>query len=65
MLTLAFPDPRDDGLFDYLEDWIDAFGRLGIAARLAIPRLTKFLKHLNPWVRMWATEALKKIKPTV
>ncbi len=45
--TLAFPDPRDDGL-DYLEERIEAFGRLGVGARLAIPRLKKLASIATP-----------------
>jgi len=58
--VLAFPDPRDADV-DHLEDWFKSLSRLGVGARLAIPRLQDFRKHANPWVRMWAREALEKI----
>jgi HEAT repeat protein len=53
--------PDDFFSFDFLEEWFEVLGRLGVGARLAIPRLREFRDHHNPWVRMWATEALKKI----
>ena len=62
MLALAFPDPRDGDSFDYLEEWIDAFGHLGIAARLAIPRLTEFLKHPDPWVHVGSRGARRSYR---
>ncbi len=49
--------------FDFLEEWFDFLGRLGVGARLAIPRLNELRNHANPWVRMWATEALRRIRP--
>jgi hypothetical protein len=58
---LAFPDPRDEEVA-HLEGWFEAFSRLGVGGRLAIPRLEEFRMHPNPWVRMWAREALEKIQ---
>lgn len=55
--------PDDYFSFNFLEEWFDVLGRLGIGARLAIPRLTEFRNHANPRVRMWAIETLKKINP--
>jgi HEAT repeat protein len=63
----VFPDsndPADDGPFEALESWIEELGRCGVAAHLAIPRLTEYRRHRDPWVRMWAAEALKEIAPT-
>jgi hypothetical protein len=58
---LAFSDPRDSE-FDHLEGWFETIARLGVGARLAIPRLKELRTHLNPWVRMWAGEALAQIE---
>ena len=38
-------------------------GRLGTAARLAIPRLKELRNYPSPFVRMWAAEALERIVP--
>jgi hypothetical protein len=46
---------------EYLEEWFETLGRFGVAGRLAIPRLSEFRNHPNPWVRMWAGEALTRI----
>jgi hypothetical protein len=59
---LAYRDPRDAQV-DHLEEWFERLSRLGIGARLAIPKLEELRKHPNPWVRMWAREALEKIAP--
>jgi HEAT repeat protein len=62
---LAYPDPREAQVdIKYLESWMETFGALGVAARLAIPRLQELRKHANPWVRMWAKEALERIQPS-
>ncbi|MGP0065870.1 MAG: hypothetical protein ACLQGP_19985 [Isosphaeraceae bacterium] len=42
----AYPGERYE--IDFLEGWIEDLGRLGIGARLAIPRLNEFRKHPNP-----------------
>ena len=55
--------PMDGDGSTYLEEWIETFGSFGPAARLAIPRLNEFRKHPNPWVPMWASEALERIVP--
>lgn len=55
-------DPRDDPV-DVLEGWFEMLGRLGTAGRAAIPRLEACRTHPNPWVRMWAAEAIEKIVP--
>jgi hypothetical protein len=59
----ADPDPRDEDGIEDLEGWLEGLGDFGTAARLAIPRLNEFRKHPNPWVRMWASEALTRIMP--
>src|SRR5262249_44690137 len=61
---LTSRDPRD-GPNEMLEGWFDMLGRLGRAGRLAIPRLNECSKHPDPWVRMWAEEALVRIMPPV
>lgn len=43
------------------EYWFEALGRLGPAARLALPRLAELRQHENAWVRLWATEAEQRI----
>ena len=49
---------------EYLGEWFELIGRLGTGARLAIPRLNEFRQnHPNPWVRIWAAEALQRIVP--
>jgi HEAT repeat protein len=58
---IADSDPRQDSLIDYLEEWFELLGRLGPGARLAIPRLNEFRNHPNPWIRMYAAEALEQI----
>ena len=62
---IANADPRDENGIEYLEGWLERLGDFGTAARLAIPRLNEFREHLNPWVRMWAAEALERIVPHV
>ncbi len=60
---LAVFDPRDDDDHAVIEEWFETIGTFGTAARLAIPRLNEFRKHRNPWVRLWAAEALERIAP--
>jgi HEAT repeat protein len=51
----------DYGIAD-LERWFETIGHLGASGRLAVPRLNDFRKnHRNPWVRLWAAEALERI----
>ena len=52
----------DDTIF--LEDWFEELEQLGVGARLAIPRLIELGNHRNPWVRLWATQTLEKIRPS-
>ncbi len=54
-------DPREDYEHEFLQESIEDLGSFGTAARLAIPRLNAFRKHPNPWVRIWAAEALDRI----
>jgi hypothetical protein len=46
-----------------IEENLEAIGELGVGARLAIPRLEELCKHRNAWVRLWAIEALRKVRP--
>ena len=53
--------PADVGLG--AENWFKDLGRLGVGGRLAIQRLNEFRNHPNPFVRMWASEALAQVVP--
>ncbi|MGC8643432.1 MAG: HEAT repeat domain-containing protein, partial [Isosphaeraceae bacterium] len=57
---LDSPENRDTDSI-YLEDWFLELGRLGWGAHKAIPWLRRALDHPNPWVRLWAREALARI----
>jgi HEAT repeat protein len=46
----------------FLEDWFLALGDLGRGGRLAIFPLKRMATHRNPWVRLWAAEALGRIQ---
>jgi HEAT repeat protein len=61
MLNLS--GSRNDDANEVIEKWFEAIGTFGSAARLAIPRLNAFRKHPNPWVCLWAAEALGRIAP--
>ena len=50
-----------DGQTIWVEDWLISLGDLEWGAHLAIPRLTRATHHSNPWVRLWAREALARI----
>jgi HEAT repeat protein len=74
-LTRRFLEQFDEGMAnnyqeeDYAigfpENEIEHLGRLGASARLAFPRLNEIHRsHPNPWVRMYAAEALGRIAPT-
>ena len=54
-------DPRDGNSIEYLEEWLETLGSFGAAGRLSMSRLNELCKHTNPWVRMWAAEALERI----
>jgi HEAT repeat protein len=60
---LAHGHPNDRDPFEHGEWLLESFGRLGAAGRLAIPRLKELREHHDPFVRMWASEALKRISP--
>jgi HEAT repeat protein len=60
---IAQADPRDLDPPMLVGGWFENLGRFGVGGRLAIPRLNEFRKHSNPWVRMWAAEALRRIGP--
>jgi HEAT repeat protein len=62
-LMFAHPDPRRGDMPMPVGDWFEHLSRFGVGGRLAIPRLNEFRKHPNPWVRMWASEALTRIVP--
>ena len=54
--------PGEQYEIDFLAEWIEGLGRLGLGARLAVPRLNELReRHPNPWVRMRAAEALERI----
>ena len=53
-------DPSDPVL---LMDSVELFADLRVGGRLAIPDLNQFRQSSNPWIRMWATEALRRIAP--
>lgn len=63
-LMIGFPDPRENPITS-LEWWFVHLSRFGAAARAAIPRLREYSEHRDPWVRMWAREALTRITPPV
>ena len=46
----------------YIEEYLESIGRLGAGARLAIPQLEDLCRHRNSWVRLWASEALEKLR---
>ncbi len=60
-MAMSFQDGEENT--NYLEDRFEAIAQLGTGARVAIPRLEELRKHQNPWVRLWASEALEKIRP--
>jgi hypothetical protein len=59
----AQTDLRNGELPMFVGEWFEYLGRFGAGGRLAIPRLDEYRKHPNPWVRMWAGEALTQILP--
>jgi HEAT repeat protein len=48
---------------DQSDELFETIGRLGVAGHLAIPRLNELRNDRDPFVRMWAAEALKRITP--
>ncbi len=59
---VAEADRRDWDPPMHVAEWFENLGRFGVGGRLAIPRLNEFRRHPNPWVRMWATEALRRTR---
>ena len=55
------PAYNDQYWLGILDGWFEDIGHLGRGARLASPRLNESRKHPNPWIRLWATEALERI----
>jgi HEAT repeat protein len=60
---LTSSNPRSGNFVERMEEWFELFGRLGVAGRLAIPRLKELQNNPSPFVRMWAAEALERIVP--
>ena len=58
----AYP-PHWEPLPMHVAEWFERLGRFGVGGRLAIPQLREFQKHSDPFVRMWATEALTRVSP--
>jgi HEAT repeat protein len=62
-MLIASTDLTGEFLPEYFESCIEALGTYGAAGREAIPRLNEYRVHRNPWIRLWATEALRQITP--
>lgn len=60
-IAAAEADAGDESRFAY--GFLQRIGRLGVGARLAIPRLSELQSHRNPWLRQQARETLAKIVP--
>jgi HEAT repeat protein len=58
----AHAEPPDDDVPMFMDEWFESLGRCGASARVALPRLSKYLNHRSPFVRLWATEAISKIR---
>lgn len=58
----ANAEPPDDDVPMFMDDWFESLGRCGASARVALPRLNKYLNHPSPFVRLWAAEAIAKIR---
>jgi hypothetical protein len=56
-------DVTDQSQAKLMMDFGDLFEDLGVGGRLAVPDLNELRKHANPWVRMWAAQALDRIIP--
>ncbi len=59
--ALIHGHPADGDPLDHGEWRFERIGRLGTSARLAIPLLKELCSYPNPFVRMWAAEALERI----
>ncbi len=55
--------PFETAPLEQYESWFEEIGRLGTAARLAIPRLKGLGNDPSPFVRLWASEVLERITP--
>jgi hypothetical protein len=55
--------PFETAPLEQFESWFEEIGRLGTAARLAMPRLNGLRNDPSPFVRLWASEALGRITP--
>jgi HEAT repeat protein len=55
--------PFETAPLEQFESWFEEIGRLGTAARPAIPRLKGLGNDPSPFVRLWAAEALERITP--
>jgi hypothetical protein len=55
--------PHNELLHMHTEEWLEKLGRFGVGGHLAIPQLREFQKHSDPWIRMWATEAITRVTP--
>jgi HEAT repeat protein len=53
--------PWDTQEAEFIEWQFKRLSRLGAAARVAVPRLKEYLDDPDPWVRLWAKEALQRI----
>ncbi len=60
---LIHTHPADRDPLDRSEWIFQRIARLGVAGRLAIPRLKELQSYPNPFVRLWAAEALERIMP--
>jgi HEAT repeat protein len=60
---LAHVHPSDGDPLKNGEWLLEPLGRFGVAGRLAIPRLKELCGYPDPFVRMWAAEALERIMP--
>ncbi|MHC5543797.1 hypothetical protein ACYOEI_36685, partial [Singulisphaera rosea] len=61
-LAAALEEGYDEARFT--EGYFQQFDRLGIGARMAIPRLNALRSHPNPWIRRRAEETLGEIVPS-
>lgn len=62
-LTVAAEGYEDWESPIHVEEYFEVIGQLGVGARLAVPRLEELSKHRNAWVRLWAAETLKRVRP--
>ncbi len=60
---LSHAPPLETEPLESFEWWFEEIGRLGVAARMAVPRLKELRNNPSPFVRMWAAEAFERIAP--